>query len=337
MKKVAFTTILLLSFVSIMVFVSLGCGFGHSSLDRIQVKGAVKTPLALSLKDLKALPPFHINGLALLKERKELTDSEELICVADYRGVLLRDVLEKAGMKFKRKWEPGVLFRVRGARNEEVVFSFGEVFYSGIGRSILIAYEKNGKSIRPVQGCAELLVSTDIRSGRRIAGITEICAERVEIELKVYEEMKQGIVRPPTPLLSLIDKKSGKGSTVALGDLQALAPVQVHDKVLIGDCAGFVGVFTFEGVPLRALLEKNNCAIFPLDYRRYVVVSSENGFAATYSFGELFNSRLGNNIVVAYQKDGQLLGPAEGFATMIAEEDNTGGRSVRRISKIVVE
>jgi len=70
-------------------------------------------------------------------------------------------------MKFIRKYEPGVFMRVRGADNKEVVFSFGEIFYSSIGRSILFACEKNGKPLNTV----EMVISTGGRSVRRISSI----------------------------------------------------------------------------------------------------------------------------------------------------------------------
>jgi DMSO/TMAO reductase YedYZ molybdopterin-dependent catalytic subunit len=104
----------------------------------------------------------------------------------------------------------------------------------------------------------------------------------------------------------------------------------------IGDCEGFHGVYTYEGILLRDLLEKLRLPSFPYPYDRFIAITSENGFCATYSIGELFNSRLGNNIIVAYRKDGQTLGPEEGFAMMVAAEDNTGGRSVKRISRLIL-
>ena len=147
----------------------------------LSVRGAIKDPLTLSLDDLKSIPSFHINKLPLLKERKDCADKEALIAVADYRGVLLRDILEKSGMKYVRKWEPGVYIRVRNAEGREVVFSFGEIFYSSIGRSVLIAYEKNDKPISGSEGCGELVVATDVRAGRQLTGVQEIIVERVPI------------------------------------------------------------------------------------------------------------------------------------------------------------
>jgi hypothetical protein len=61
-----------------------------------------------------------------------------------------------------------------------------------------------------------------------------------------------------------------------------------------------------------------------LGYDAYVVVSSEDGFAAVFSIGEIFNSRLANNIVIAHTMDGDSVTDADGFAMSVVSEDSTG-------------
>lgn len=308
----------------------------YASQKKLIIRGEVETPLALTLKEIHALPEFHINAVPILKEKQHKDHREELIEVADYEGILLRDLLEKAGMKYTRKWEPGVFIRVKGSNNEEAIFSFGEIYYSSIGRSTLLSYRKNGKLINPKKGCLELIVSNDIRSGRRIQAVTEIIVERVDIEMNVYQENRDKKVRPPTTSLQITDKKSGLTKKITLDDLISLPKVQIHDKVQIGDCVGFQGVYSYTGITLRSFLENEQFVSGPYQYDRYVAIYSENGFCATFSMGELFNSKLGNNIVMAYKKDGKKLGPGESFLMMVAGEDNTGGRSVKQISNIII-
>jgi hypothetical protein len=134
--------------------------------ETISVHGAVKKEINLNIHDMQSLPEFHINAVSVLEEKQNPSEDEELIEEADYAGVLLRDILEKAGMKYKRKFEPAVYIRVLGNENEEVVFSFGEIFYSCIGRSTLLAYLKNGKTFGSRENRVELIVSNDVRNGR---------------------------------------------------------------------------------------------------------------------------------------------------------------------------
>ena len=320
------------------LFIAAGCIFflPMAANASLSIRGDVKTPLDLSVDEIKAMPEFHINAVAILKEKSNKAGEEQLIGVDNYGGVLLRDLLEKAGMKYIRKWEPAVFIRVKGDNGKEVVFSFGEIFYSSIGRSILVAYRKNGRMIEDSKNPLALIVANDIRDGRRIQAITEVIVERVDIEMKVYDERKKHIVQPPTTHLQLTDIKTNQSKKIAMEDLMDLPKIYVWDKVQVGDCEGFHGVYSYEGVTLRSLLEKEAFVEFPYDYNRFVVIYSENGFCATYSIGELFNSRLGNNIILAYKKDGKPLGPDEAFGMMVAVEDNTGGRSVKRIAHISI-
>ncbi len=154
--------------------------------------------------------------------------------------------------------------------------------------------------------------------------------------MKVYEERERNIIRPPTSEFLIIDKKSGKSKKFDLAELKKYEPLVIKDVVLTGDCEGFGGIYTFKGVSLRLLLEQ--MGINPLDneYQRYVLIYSENGFAATFSFGEIFNSRLSDNFVIAYEKNGKPLGEKEAFAMSAVREDSMGGRSVKRIHRIEI-
>lgn len=307
---------------------------GHCLGASISVSGEVKQSLKLSMDDLKRMSPFSIKNITLLEEKKNLSDPEKLMAVASYKGVLLRDLLEKAGMKNVRKFEPGVFIRVRGNDNREVVFSFGEIFYSGIGRSVLLSYERDGKSIDS-SGAIELVISTDVRSGRRITDVREIVVERADIRLEAYKDREGKVVRPPSSLITLIDGPGKVPRTITPESLKVLPTLRFDDAVMTGDCEGFRGVYSFEGPTLRTVLERNGVNLSSKDYRRFVVISSSDGFCAAYSFGEILNSRLGDNIIIAWKKNGELI-TEDGFARSVVREDSTGGRSVRRISRIEI-
>jgi hypothetical protein len=63
---------------------------------------------------------------------------------------------------------------------------------------------------------------------------------------------------------------------------------------------------------------------------------SDGGDCATCPFGELSNSRLGDQVVIATIKDGKPLSLADGVAMSVPGEDSTGGRSVKRFQNIEV-
>lgn len=297
----------------------------------IFVNGDVLEELLLTPGDLRAMPPFFIESVPLIPER--VRDGKDLDRVSQtrFRGVLLRDLLHRAGMKHKRKWEPGVVIRVLGQGGKEVVFSFGEIFYSSTGRSILVAYERDTDPCPPT-----LVVATDIHDGRMMQGLSEVRVSRVPVELLAYDDQDKKVTRPPTKELVLRDAKGAGSATIRKADLEALPQTHIPAAVMIGDCEGYHGIHTLDGAALAALLKKHLAVPDPAPYDRYVLVTSNDGYTATYSFGELFNSRMGNQVVIAVRKDGQALSPADGFAMSVTGEDSTGGRSVRRIEKIEV-
>jgi DMSO/TMAO reductase YedYZ molybdopterin-dependent catalytic subunit len=303
----------------------------RSQESSIKVSGEVLTELSLSLDDIRAMPSFFIRDVPVIPERVRDRKDEELVTQTTFRGVLLRDVLYKAGMKNKRKWEPGVFIQIRNKDNRELVFSFGEIFYSSIGRSVLLAYEKEDKPC-PLT----LVVATDIHSGRMMKDISQITVVRVNIELLAYKDQDKKIVRPPSTEFALIDKATQNQRVIKPEDLKSLPSIHIPAAVLIGECEGFHGIHSLDGVALAALLKSALTLPDPAPYSRYVLVTSEDGYTAVFSFGELFNSRLGDRVVIATVKDGKILSPGDGFAMSIVEEDSTGGRSVKRIKQIEV-
>ena len=330
-----YSALIILIFICSLILVS--CTNHKADTHSLSIKGAVKDQQTFSLSDLKKLPSFFLKDHYLVKEKASCQESgEELVSLASYRGVLLRDLLLETGMKYKRKWEPGVLVKVRDVNNKEVIFSFGEIFYSSIGRSILIAYEKNGKQIDFKSGAGELVISTDLRAGRHLDEIKEIVVERVEVELKAYDDKKNKTMRPPTTKFTIVDHKNNLSKDISIDDLKSLPVISIPKALMAGDCEGFGGLFSFKGASLRSLLNYFGITECPVDYDRYVLVSSEDGFCATFSLGELYNSRLSDNIVIAYEKDEKPLEPKDAFAMSVAREDSTGGRSVKRIQRIEI-
>jgi DMSO/TMAO reductase YedYZ molybdopterin-dependent catalytic subunit len=297
----------------------------------IAVRGELEKELTLSLADIKAMPSFVVRDVPVIPERVRDRKDEERVAQTTFRGVLLRDILWKAGLKYTRKWEPGVFVQIRNKNDREVVFSFGEIFYSSIGRSVLIAYERDNRPCAPT-----LVVATDIHDGRMMTDLAEIKVLRVEVELLAYEDKAKELIRPPSTEFTMTDSESQVQRVMKLADLKAFPAIHIPAAVMIGDCEGFHGIHDLDGVPLSTLLKKTLKIPDPAPYNRYVLIRSDDGYCATYSFGELFNSRLGDQVVIATLKDGKRLSPTDGFAMSVAGEDSTGGRSVKRIKKIEV-
>ena len=72
------------------------------------------------------------------------------------------------------------------------------------------------------------------------------------------------------------------------------------------------------------------------DARTMVVVArATDGYVVTFSYNELYNTAIGKDVLVAWEKDGQPLGPHEGQFLLISGQDiKTGPRHVRNLADI---
>ena len=75
------------------------------------------------------------------------------------------------------------------------------------------------------------------------------------------------------------------------------------------------------------------------DGRSMVVIArATDGYAVTFSWNELFNTDIGDGVLVAYEKDGKPLEASEGQLLLVSGKDiKTGPRRVRWLSDIDVK
>lgn len=128
---------------------------------RLSVSGLVDTPLALSLDDLKALP-----------SRTQITRHdcvEGWSTIAQWKGVPLRTVLEKAGVKTSGRY---ILFRCYDALTTSL--SGPDLYYETIDLvdayhpQTILAYEMNDKPL-PIENGAPLRVRIERQLGYKMA------------------------------------------------------------------------------------------------------------------------------------------------------------------------
>lgn len=68
-----------------------------------------------------------------------------------------------------------------------------------------------------------------------------------------------------------------------------------------------------------------------------VVARATDGHVVTFSWNELYNTEVGQQVVVAWEKDGKPLDPHEGQLLLISGKDiKTGPRHVRKLAAIEV-
>ncbi|MBS1158326.1 MAG: sulfite oxidase-like oxidoreductase [Proteobacteria bacterium] len=96
---------------------------------------------------------------------------------------------------------------------------------------------------------------------------------------------------------------------------------------------------TFRGVLLRTLLEKASI-LSPghNDLKRVIIIAkASDDYAIVFSRYELFNTAVGDGVLVYFEKDGKPLADDEGRIAMISSKDiHLGGRHVRWLNAIEV-
>ena len=126
--------------------------------------------------------------------------------------------------------------------------------------------------------------------------------------------------------------------TYDLQELRKLPRTRVDDFFIAG--TGTEGG-TFAGVLLWDLIEAAEVIDVPSQpnnlLRHYVLITGSDCYESLYSIGEL-SPRVGGStpVIVAFQRDGELLGPGEGMARIINPRDKVGARRVFNITHIRV-
>ena len=110
--------------------------------------------------------------------------------------------------------------------------------------------------------------------------------------------------------------------------------------VICASGATVATVKNFRGVRLIDVLDRVGIDMQGhKDARRMVVIArATDGYVVTFSWNELYNTPIGESVLLAYEKDGKPLEHGEGELLLISGKDiKTGPRRVRWLSEIEVK
>jgi len=130
----------------------------------LRVEGAVKTPLALTAEDLAKMP----RNTAQFERDGE---------TATYEGVLLYDILRKAGAPFGRDMpgKPMASYILATARDGyQVVFALPEVDPAFEGSRVLVADKRDGGPLLATQKPLQLIAPQDKMHARSMYSLVKI-------------------------------------------------------------------------------------------------------------------------------------------------------------------
>jgi hypothetical protein len=172
---------------------------------KLEVAGLVETELALTYDDLKALPWVEQYAtLACISNEV----GGDLIGNALWRGVRLKDVLEKAGLK------PGVVDIMLRASDD---YTDSIPLERANADGTLLVCEMNGEQLTPEHGAPVRLLVPGIYGMKNVKWITRI--EALDFDFKGYWQRRGWDERAEYKTMSRIDAPDGsvKGETSIAG------------------------------------------------------------------------------------------------------------------------
>ena len=131
---------------------------------RVEVTGLVRRSLSLSVEDLRALAKRRAQAAA-----------------GGYGGIRLTDLLEEADIRQDARLALRRTYVVAVASDGyQVVFSWGELFNTPVGRDVLVAFERDGSALREGEGQIALVSLADEKIGpRHVKWLSRIDVRRV--------------------------------------------------------------------------------------------------------------------------------------------------------------
>jgi len=308
---------------------------GASPSAVLTVTGAVKTPLSVSIEDLKKLQHSTIR-------LSEITSDKNYHGVFTYQGVPLKTILEmasiqKTGAIFNKNLD--IVISVSDKTGKTANLSWGEVFYKNPSQVMLaVSVEPVMPTVKHKCGeCHEasfykpvlekldrrivfpkLVMANDFLTDRNLEDVISI--EVVDLNREVHYEEGQ---RPSSAAFTVIDTR---GQTKRVTDLTMYPHVSVAIKE-VGSGRGFHGLKRFQGVPIGELLKKLNV---DQGLDSIVLLTSTDGYQSLLSCGEVALSPLGEQIVISEAK-----GTPKKF-TLVVPHDTLADRMVKTVNKVEI-
>ncbi|MBP1709659.1 MAG: hypothetical protein H6Q47_192, partial [Deltaproteobacteria bacterium] len=172
-------------------------------------------------------------------------------------------------------------------------------------------------------GLPALVIANDFYTDRCIEGVTSI--EVVNLHLALPGKKGENVFSPQFTVIA------GKGKSLAVKKLSSYPQTALFAKQ-VGEGKGFHGFNQYRGVSLRVLLEK--AGVKP-DLNSVIVVSSPDGYRSLLSYGELFLSHSGEEIMIADSADNQPL-KKQGKFSLVLPNDLSADRTVKSVDRIEV-
>ncbi|MFZ6679109.1 molybdopterin-dependent oxidoreductase [Undibacterium sp. Tian12W] len=131
-----------------------------------------------------------------------------------------------------------------------------------------------------------------------------------------------------------------KPLTLTVEDLKKFPIQQINELPLTRQNGANAGKLeNFKGVRLRDLLDK--ATVIARDHndvkKTIIIATATDGYKVVYSWSEIYNTAVGEGVLVFFEKDGKALPDEEGRIAMISGKDiRTGLRHVKWLKTLEV-
>lgn len=127
---------------------------------------------------------------------------------------------------------------------------------------------------------------------------------------------------------------------LSVDDLRKFPPQKVGEVPMVCQSGANLGQLEhLKGVLLRDILEKAVVASHNHNdvKKMAIIATASDGYKVVFSWTEVFNSPIGEGVIVFFEKDGKTLGDDEGRIAMVSTKDTrTGPRHVKWLQGIEV-
>src|SRR5690554_1344622 len=135
-------------------------GAGHIS-KQVKISGDIEFPLDLTVDSLKAMDVVTIEDFKIVCQT-----GADMKNFSTCKGVLLKDILEKAKIKQSSHKDRNFYIVARASDDYKATFSWAEIFNNPTGENVYVLFEENGEPIK-TQGDMVLICKNDIKTRPR--------------------------------------------------------------------------------------------------------------------------------------------------------------------------
>ena len=278
-------------------------------------------------------PNLQKHSVIVKETMLDSTGNERFTGAFRYDGYSLFDILEKRMIRKVNADEFSSVIDlfvvVENDKGDNVVFSWGEIFYPNNLHKIIIATDvsrivpSNTKELWQLPDKSKLVVATDLVTERNISN-------PVRVTVKSFPKSFH-VVKGMTPMYSPVMRLFNHG--ILIGELSSV-PESIKDKtfytVFYGRGKGIHSTSSFTGSLLKEILIK----YYPLNRENIktgiICIKGEDGYRCAISYSEIFNRNDQQEFLLIKGNKGE----DGGLFRVFAACDFFSDRAIKSISEI---